>query len=235
MGVTNNPITVAKKWAENEQKASNSWLMFKIMSEFVDGFERLENIGPCISIFGSARTKPGSEYYEKSVEIAKALSQQGFGIITGGGPGIMEAGNKGAKEAGGKSVGLNIELPFEQYANPYLDHDKVFNFKYFFVRKVMFLRFSQGIVLLPGGFGTMDEMFETLTLIQTGKINKVPVVLYGKKFWSGLMDWLKSTMCEQEQNIHPADLELMKITDDVQEIVKIFNEYYKESELRPTF
>ena len=231
----NHAITVAKKWAENEQKASNSWLMFKIMSEFVDGFERLENIGPCIAIFGSARTKPGSEYYEKSVEIAKALSMQGFGIITGGGPGIMEAGNKGAKEAGGKSVGLNIELPFEQYANPYLDHDKVFNFKYFFVRKVMFLRFSQGIVLLPGGFGTMDEMFETLTLIQTGKINKVPVVLYGKKFWTGLMDWLKETMCKQEQNIHPEDLNLMKITDDVQEIVKIFNEYYKESELRPTF
>lgn len=183
---------------------------------------------------GSARTKPGTEYYEKSVEIASALSRQGFGIITGGG-GIMEAGNKGAKEAGGKSVGLNIELPFEQYANPYLDHDKEFNFKYFFVRKVMFLRFSQGVVLLPGGFGTLDEMFETLTLIQTGKINKVPVVLYGKKFWSGLLEWIKNTMCDTEHNIHPEDMELMKLTDDVDEIVKIFNDYYSNSELKPTF
>jgi len=233
--MTNKPITAPKMWAESEQKASNSWMMFKIMSEFVEGFERLENIGPCISIFGSARTKPGSEYYEKAVEIAKALSQQGFGIITGGGPGIMEAGNKGAKEVGSKSVGLNIELPFEQYANPYLDSDKEFNFKYFFVRKVMFLKFSQGVVLLPGGFGTLDEMFETLTLIQTRKINKVPVVLYGKKYWSGLLNWLKETMCDTEQNIHPDDLELMKITDDVDEIVKIFNDHYNESELRPNF
>lgn len=230
-----NQLSVPKTWAENQQKASNSWLMFKIMSEFVDGFERLENIGPCISIFGSARTKPGTQYYEKSVEIAKALSQHGFGIITGGGPGIMEAGNKGAKEAGGISVGLNIELPFEQYANPYLDHDKEFNFKYFFVRKVMFLRFSQGVVLLPGGFGTMDEMFETLTLIQTGKINKVPVVLYGKQYWQGLIQWLKETMCEQEKNIHPEDLDLMILTDDVNEVVKIFNDYYSNTELRPTF
>lgn len=233
--MNNGAITVPKTWAESEQKASNSWLMFKIMSEFVEGFERLENIGPCISIFGSARTKVGSEYYEKAVEIAKALSKLGFGIITGGGPGIMEAGNKGAKEAGGKSVGLNIELPFEQYANPYLDSDKEFNFKYFFVRKVMFLRFSQGVVLLPGGFGTMDEMFETLTLMQTGKINKVPVVLFGKKYWSGLMDWIKTTMCDLEHNINPEDFELIQITDDVSEIIRIFNEYYQDSELRPTF
>ena len=227
--------TVPRQWAENEYKASSSWLMFKIMSEFVDGFDRLEQIGPCVSIFGSARTKPGTIYYEKSVEIAAALAKEGFGIITGGGPGVMEASNKGAKQVGGVSVGLNIALPHEQYANPYIDHDKNFSFNYFFVRKVMFLKFSQGVVLMPGGFGTMDEMFETLTLIQTGKIAKVPIVLYGTDFWTGLMDWIKTTMCEKEGNIHPEDLELIKITDDILEIVDIFNSHYSSSSLKPTF
>lgn len=224
-----------RQWAENEYKASSSWLMFKIMSEFVDGFERLEKIGPCVSIFGSARTKPGSAYYEKSVEIAAALSKEGFGIITGGGPGIMEAANKGAKQVGGVSVGLNIELPHEQYANPYIDHDKNFSFNYFFVRKVMFLKFSQGVVLMPGGFGTMDEMFETLTLIQTGKISKVPIVLYGSHFWSGLLDWTKNVMCEKEGNIHLQDLDLITVTDDINEIVRVFNDHYANSSLKPTF
>lgn len=227
--------TTNRQWAENEFKASSSWLMFKIMSEFVEGFDRLEQIGPCVSIFGSARTKPGTEYYEKSVEIASALSKEGFGIITGGGPGIMEAANKGAKLAGGISVGLNIALPHEQYANPYIDHDKNFNFNYFFVRKVMFLKFSQGVVLMPGGFGTMDEMFETLTLIQTGKIAKVPIVLYGKAFWSGLVEWTKNTMCDQEANIHPEDLDMLKMTDDIEEIVTIFNDHYANSSLKPNF
>jgi hypothetical protein len=227
--------TVPRQWAENEYKASSSWLMFKIMSEFVDGFDRLEQIGPCVSIFGSARTKPGTLYYEKSVEIAAALAKEGFGIITGGGPGVMEASNKGAKQAGGVSVGLNIALPHEQYANPYIDNDKNFSFNYFFVRKVMFLKFSQGVVLMPGGFGTLDEMFETLTLIQTGKIARVPIVLYGIDFWTGLMDWIKTTMCEKEGNIHPDDLALIKITDDIEEIVEIFNTHYSSSSLKPTF
>ena len=224
-----------RQWAENEYKASSSWLMFKIMSEFVDGFERLEKICPCVSIFGSARTKPGSAYYEKSVEIAAALSKEGFGIITGGGPGIMEAANKGAKQVGGVSVGLNIELPHEQYANPYIDHDKNFSFNYFFVRKVMFLKFSQGVVLMPGGFGTMDEMFETLTLIQTGKISKVPIVLYGSQFWSGLLEWTRNVMCEKEGNIHKEDFDLITVTDDINEIFRVFNDHYANSSLKPTF
>ena len=227
--------TTPRQWAENEYKASSSWLMFKIMSEFVDGFDRLEQIGPCVSIFGSARTKPGTEYYEKSVEIASALSKEGFGIITGGGPGIMEAANKGAKQTGGVSVGLNIELPHEQYANPYLDHDKNFNFNYFFVRKVMFLKFSQGVVLMPGGFGTMDEMFETLTLIQTGKIARVPIVCYGTRFWTGLLEWARKVMCEQEGNIHTEDLGLITVTDNIDEIVGVFNDHYANSSLKPTF
>lgn len=213
-----------KQWTK--MKGENAWTMFKVIAEFVDGFEILNNIGPCISIFGSARTKPEHPYYKKAIDIARRLTEEGYGIITGGGPGIMEAGNKGAKLYGGASVGLNIDLPFEQHHNPYIDVDKSLNHRYFFVRKVMFVKYAQAFVVLPGGFGTMDELFEVLTLIQTGKITKVPVVLVGSSFWNGLKDWIKNIMLEQERNINPADLDLLPITDDVEEVVKIINDFY---------
>jgi hypothetical protein len=213
-----------KQWTK--MKGENAWTMFKVMAEFVDGFEILNNIGPCISIFGSARTKPEHPYYKKAIDIARRLTEEGYGIITGGGPGIMEAGNKGAKLYGGASVGLNIDLPFEQHHNPYIDVDKSLNHRYFFVRKVMFVKYAQAFVVLPGGFGTMDELFEVLTLIQTGKITKVPVVLYGSSFWNGMKDWIKNIMLEQEHNVNPDDLNLLPITDDVEEVVKIINDFY---------
>ncbi len=213
-----------KQWTK--MKGENAWTMFKVMAEFVDGFEILNNIGPCISIFGSARTKPEHPYYKKAIDIARRLTEEGYGIITGGGPGIMEAGNKGAKLYGGASVGLNIDLPFEQHHNPYIDVDKSLNHRYFFVRKVMFVKYAQGFVVLPGGFGTMDELFEVLTLIQTGKITKVPVVLFGSSFWNGLKDWIKNIMLEQEHNVNADDLNLLPITDDVEEVVKIINDFY---------
>ena len=181
-----------KSWTEI--KASSSWQIFKIMAEFVEGFEKLSRIGPCVSIFGSARTQPDSPYYRVAEEIATLLVAKGYGVITGGGPGIMEAGNKGAREAGGKSVGLNIDLPFEQTHNPYIDADKLMNFDYFFVRKLMFIKYAQGFIVLPGGFGTLDELFEALTLIQTHKIGKFPIILVGKSYWGGLMDWLRQTV-----------------------------------------
>src|SRR6187431_443134 len=181
-----------KNW--QEVKARDTWQIFKVMAEFVDGFEKLGKIGPCVSIFGSARTQPSHPYFKLAEEIAYKLSKEGYGIITGGGPGIMEAANKGAKAAGGKSVGLNIELPHEQYSNPHIDSDKLITFDYFFVRKVMFIKYAQGFVVLPGGFGTMDEIFEVLTLIQTKKITPVPVILVGSAFWSGLKDWITTVM-----------------------------------------
>lgn len=226
-------VPVKKEWADH--RAQSSWLMFKIMAEFVDGFERMEQIGPCISIFGSARTKPGTPYYETAVKIAERLGHEGYGIISGGGPGIMEAANKGAQLAGMPSVGLNIELPHEQGFNQYIDLDKVFNFKYFFVRKVMFLKYSQAVVLMPGGFGTMDEMFETITLVQTGKIDKIPIVLYGSSYWSGLLKWIKETMLETEHNISPSDIDLLHVTDDVEDIVKIIDDHYLRSSIMPNF
>ncbi|MBL4625835.1 MAG: TIGR00730 family Rossman fold protein, partial [Flavobacteriales bacterium] len=188
-----------KTW--NEVKTENSWQIFKIMSEFVEGFERLSKIGPCVSIFGSARTQPDHEYYIAAEETAYQLTQHGYGVITGGGPGIMEAANKGAKRGEGKSVGLNIDLPFEQFSNPYIDADKLMTFDYFFVRKVMFVKYAQGFVVLPGGFGTLDELFEAITLIQTEKIGKFPIILQNKKYWEGLFDWIKSTLLE-EKNIN---------------------------------
>jgi uncharacterized protein (TIGR00730 family) len=178
-----------KNW--NEIKTQNAWQIFKVMAEFVEGFEKLAKIGPCVSIFGSARTKPDHVYYKLGEEIAEKLTRKGYGIITGGGPGIMEAGNKGARATGGKSVGLNIVLPFEQTHNPYIDLDKLMNFDYFFVRKVMFLKYAQGFVVLPGGFGTLDELFEALTLIQTKKVAQFPVVLVGTEFWGGLIEWIQ--------------------------------------------
>jgi len=223
----NNP----RQWSKI--KAENSWTMFKVIAEFVDGYERLNDIGPCVSIFGSARTKPDNRYYKLATEIAKLMVDEGYGVITGGGPGIMEAANLGAKEAGGPSVGLNIDLPFEQGHNDYIDNDKIFNFKYFFIRKVMFVKYAQALVVLPGGFGTMDELFEVLTLVQTHKSSPVPIILVGSEFWTGLKDWIKNVMLEQEQNVSPKDLDLMPITDDPQEVVRIINEFYAHEDLKP--
>ena len=222
-----------KNWTEIQ--AESSWRMFKIMAEFVDGFERLDKIGPCISIFGSARTQADNPYYKMGVEVASKLVESGFGIITGGGPGIMEAGNKGAKEAHGKSVGLNIELPFEQGYNPYIDADKLFNFNYFFIRKVMFLKYAQGIICLPGGFGTLDELFEVLTLVQTHKIDRVPIILMGSDFWGGLVEWIKLTMLDKFHNVSPSDMDLFYVTDSVDDAVEHINNFYSTYRLRPNF
>lgn len=215
--------------------AESSWRIFKIMSEFVEGFEKMEKIGPCVSIYGSARTDPDHYYYKTAVKIASKLVDEGYGVITGGGPGIMEAGNKGAQLSGGKSVGLNIELPNEQGSNKYVDPDKNINFNYFFARKVMFVKYAQAFVLLPGGFGTLDELFETLTLIQTNKIEKVPVILVGSDFWNGLWEWIKNTLLEKEGNISPGDLDLVKIIDDHDEVVDHINAYYKSGSFKPNF
>ena len=215
-----------KKW--NQIPGENSWTMLKILGEFVEGFESLNEIGPCISVFGSARTKPENPYYQKAVEISSRLTDEGYGVITGGGPGIMEAGNKGASLKGGVSVGLNIDLPFEQGYNQYIDPDKNLSHRYFFVRKVMFVKYAQAFVVLPGGFGTLDEMFEVLTLIQTKKISKVPVILVGVEYWSGLKDWIINVMLKKENNINEVDLNLMPITDDVEEVIRIINEFYVE-------
>ena len=222
-----------KDW--NNIKTRDSWEIFKIMGEFVEGFETMSRIGPCVSIFGSARTKPENKYYQLAEEVAYLLTKQKFGVITGGGPGIMEAGNKGAKRGGGKSVGLNIVLPFEQEANPYIDSDKIINFDYFFVRKVMFIKYAQGFIVLPGGFGTLDEMFEALTLIQTEKSGKFPVILIGKSFWNGLIDWIKEVLLAEENNISPEDLDLIQIVDTAEEAVKMINDYYKDHHLKPNF
>lgn len=222
-----------KDW--NNIKTRDSWEIFKIMGEFVEGFETMSRIGPCVSIFGSARTKPENKYYQLAEEVAYLLTKQKFGVITGGGPGIMEAGNKGAKRGGGKSVGLNIVLPFEQEANPYIDSDKIINFDYFFIRKVMFIKYAQGFIVLPGGFGTLDEMFEALTLIQTEKSGKFPVILIGKSFWTGLMDWIKEVLLAEENNISPEDLDLIQIVDTAEEAVKMINDYYKDHHLKPNF
>ena len=221
-----------KGW--NGIKTNDSWAIFKIMGEFVNGFEKMGTIGPCVSIFGSARTKEGDNYYELAVSIAKSIAEAGYGIITGGGPGIMEAGNKGANLAGGTSVGLNIDLPFEQHDNPYIDSDKSIDFDYFFVRKVMFVKYSQGFVVMPGGFGTLDELFEAITLIQTNKIEKFPIILVGTEFWTGLIDWVKNIMLTAK-NVSPHDLDLIKIVDTEEEVVEIIDAFYKGHTLSPNF
>ena len=205
------------------------------MSEFVEGFEKMSRIGPCVSIFGSARTKEGNPYYIQAEEIAFQLTQKGYGVISGGGPGIMEAANKGAQRGGGKSVGLNIDLPFEQEANPFIDSDKLINFDYFFVRKVMFVKYAQGFIVMPGGVGTLDELFEAITLIQTKKIGRFPIVLVGSSFWEGLIKWIKNTMLRKENNISPEDLDLFELVDTPQEAVDYIDNFYKQYMLKPNF
>jgi len=221
-----------KGW--NQMKTNDSWAIFKIMGEFVNGFERMSTIGPCVSIFGSARTKENAPYYKLAVAIAQSIAEAGYGVITGGGPGIMEAGNKGANLAGGTSVGLNIDLPFEQHDNPYIDSDKSLDFDYFFVRKVMFVKYSQGFVVMPGGFGTLDELFEAITLIQTNKIEKFPIILVGSSFWEGLMEWIKNTMLTAG-TISATDLDLIHIVDTKEEVVHIIDSFYKGHQLSPNF
>ncbi|KGL64111.1 TIGR00730 family Rossman fold protein [Polaribacter sp. Hel1_85] len=221
-----------KTW--NEIKTKDAWAIFKVMAEFVDGYEKLSKIGPCVSIFGSARTKEDHEDYKLAEEIAFQLTQNGYGVITGGGPGIMEAGNKGAHRGKGISVGLNIELPFEQHDNPWIDRDKNLEFDYFFVRKVMFVKYSQGFIVMPGGFGTMDELFEAITLIQTKKIGRFPIVLVGTEFWSGLLDWIKKTLIA-EGNISEEDLNLFRIVDTAEEAVEHLNKFYAKYHLKPNF
>jgi len=219
----------------NEIKTNDSWAIFKIMGEFVNGFEKMSQIGPCVSIFGSARTKPEDKYYKLAESVAKGIVEAGYGVITGGGPGIMEAGNKGAHLGGGTSVGLNIELPFEQHDNPYIDSDKSLDFDYFFVRKVMFVKYSQGFVVMPGGFGTLDELFEAITLIQTHKIEKFPIILVGTDFWEGLFGWIKATLLDKYGNISAKDLDLIHLVDSVDEVIEILDSFYKESGFSPNF
>jgi uncharacterized protein (TIGR00730 family) len=222
-----------KGW--NEVKTNDSWSIFKIMGEFVNGFEKMSKIGPCVSIFGSARTKPDNKYYQLAVKIARKIVESGYGVITGGGPGIMEAGNKGAHLGGGTSVGLNIELPFEQHDNPYIDSDKNLDFDYFFVRKVMFVKYAQGFVVMPGGFGTLDETFEAITLIQTHKIEKFPIILVGTEYWEGLFEWIKKTLLDSFENISKEDLDLIHLVDTEDEVIDILNSFYKESDFSPNF
>jgi len=222
-----------KKW--NEIQASDSWRIFKILAEFVEGFEKLARIGPCVSMFGSARTSPDNPYFKLADDIAYELTQRGYGVITGGGPGIMEAANMGAKRGKGKSVGINIDLPFEQQANLFIDPDKLITFDHFFVRKVMFMKYSQGFIVLPGGFGTFDELFEAITLIQTDKIGKFPIVLVGKSYWSGLIDWVRDVMLEQENNISKDDMDLFIIVDEAKEAVDHIDQFYSKYILSPNF
>ncbi len=223
----------AKTW--NEIHTTDSWRVFKIISELVEGFEKLARIGPCVSIFGSARTHHNDKYYKLAEDIAYRLVQKGYGVITGGGPGIMEAANRGAKRGGGKSVGINIDLPFEQRPNLFIDSDKLITFDHFFVRKVMFMKYAQGFIVLPGGFGTFDELFEAITLIQTRKIGKFPIILVGKKYWKGLIDWIKEEMMAEEQNISPDDLKLFSVVDTSKEAVDCIVKFYSRYLLSPNF
>lgn len=205
---------------------SDTWRVLRIMGEFVSGFDTLAEVGAAVTVFGSARTHPDDPMYEKAVELGKRLADMGFAIITGGGPGIMEAANKGAKEGGGLSIGCNIELPFEQGTNAYVD--VAINFRYFFVRKMMFVKYSEGFVIFPGGFGTMDELFEAMTLIQTGKVDNFPLILFGSQYWKGLLDWIKATMLPAGK-ISPDDLKLLIVTDSVEEACEmILNCYNNE-------
>lgn len=222
-----------KGW--NEIKTNDSWSVFKIMGEFVDGFEKLSKIGPCVSIFGSARTHKDDKYYKLATEIAEKIVELGFGVITGGGPGIMEAANKGAKLALGSSVGLNIDLPFEQSENPYIDDDKSLDFDYFFVRKVMFMKYAQAFVVMPGGFGTLDELFEAITLIQTKKAEKFPIILVGKSFWDGCLKWIKKELSVNHKYISEKELELISVVDEADDVIKILSKFYLKKRIKPNF
>ena len=230
------PISEAfaeKSW--HEIHVTDSWRVFKIIAELVGGFEKLARIGPCVSIFGSARTHYNDKYYKLAEEIAFKLVQNGYGVITGGGPGIMEAANKGARKGNGKSVGINIDLPFEQRANAFIDSDKLITFDHFFVRKVMFMKYAQGFIVLPGGFGTFDELFEALTLIQTKKIGKFPIILVGIKYWTGLIEWIKQVMLAEERNISPEDLDIFTLVDTADEAVENIYRFYSRYLLSPNF
>ncbi len=222
-----------KSW--HELKTENSWQIFKVMAEFVEGFEKLSRLGSSVAVFGSARTKPDSRYYAMAEDIGYRLTQLGYGVITGGGPGIMEAANKGAQRGKGKSIGINIDLPHEQTHNPYIDYDKLMNFEYFFVRKTMFMRYSQGFIVLPGGFGTFDELFEALTLIQTGKIGKFPIVMVGLEYWGGLIKWIKEVMHSLEHNVTVTDFDLFHLVDNAEDAVKVIDDFYEEFVLSPNF
>ena len=221
-----------KDW--NVTKTHDSWSVFKIMAELVEGYEKLSRIGPCVTIFGSARATPGNKYYKQAEETAYLLTKKGFGVISGGGPGIMEAANKGAHFGGGRSVGLNIHLPFEQTANPFIDPDKLLTFDYFFVRKLMFMKYSQGYIVLPGGFGTLDEFFEAVTLIQTHKLVKFPIVMVGKEYWSGLLSWIRERVVA-EHNIKEEDMDIFTLVDDAASAVGVIEEYYNRYALKPNF
>ncbi|SMC31814.1 LOG family protein [Moheibacter sediminis] len=221
-----------KNW--NEVKTNDSWALFKIMAEFVEGYEKMAKIGPCVSIFGSARTKPDSPYYKMAEEIGNKLTELGFGVITGGGPGIMEAANKGARHGKGKSAGIGIRLPFETGLNQFVDYDYSINFDYFFARKVMFVKYAQGFIVLPGGMGTLDELFEALTLIQTQKTGRFPIVLVGVSFWSGLIDWLKETVL-QEGNISEHDFDLYRLVDTPEEAVGHIKAFYDKYMVKQNF
>ena len=201
----------------------------------MEGYERLSRIEPCVSIFGSARTQPNDKNYILAEEIAYKLTQNGYGVITGGGPGIMEAGNKGASRGNGVSVGLNIELPFEQHDNPYITKGMSLDFDYFFVRKVMFVKYSQGFIVMPGGFGTLDELFEAITLIQTKKIGRFPILLVGSDFWCGLLDWIKKVLLEENPTISPEDLNLFRVVDTSEDAIEHLNDYYAKYRLKPNF
>ena len=219
----------------NELTTKNSWMLFKIMGEFVEGFEKMGLHNPCISIFGSARTPNTHPNYKLASDIAQRIVGLGFGVITGGGPGIMEAANKGAQEGGGASVGLTIDLPFEQNHNNYIDTDRIINFDYFFVRKVMFVKYAQAFVVLPGGFGTLDELMEAITLIQTSKIKQIPIILVGTPFWSGLIDWLKQTLLSQNNTISEGDLDLFSCVDTADEVIDLLKQYYSNTDTGPNF
>lgn len=221
-----------KNW--NQLKPNDSWALFKIMGEFVNGYEKMSSIGPCISVFGSARTAPEHQQYRLAVEISEAIVKSGLGVITGGGPGIMEAANKGARNGGGTSVGLNINLPFEQKPNYFIDQDKLMNFEHFFVRKVMFIKYSQGFVVMPGGLGTLDELFEALTLIQTEKIKRFPILLVGNEFWSGMVDWIKEVLLI-ENKINLEDLDLVKVVETKDQVIDCLEDFYKKESFRPNF
>ena len=215
------------------QEQGDTWRLFRIMAEFVEGFETLSRMGPCVTIFGSARTSKSHAYYKMAARVAQLAVRSGYGVITGGGPGIMEAANKGALLEKGTSIGLNIQLPFEQVPNPYIEH--LINFRHFFSRKVMFLKYTSAVIVMPGGYGTMDEMFETMTLIQTNKIESLPLILMGKSFWKGLFSWLRKTMREEYDYISLEDETIVKITDSPEEAIEHINAFGDAKKVHSNF